>query len=133
MFDVGFSELIVIAIVALVVIGPERLPKVARTVGHILGRLQRYVSTVKADVQREMQLDELKKLQEQVAAQAREMESSVNEHLKTVEADLNQAIAPDSVAVEPAPQALAEPSPAEPGAAATTASPAAEPTPRNPA
>lgn len=55
MFDVGFSELIVIAIVALVVIGPERLPKVARTAGLLLGRLQRYVNDVKADIKREMQ------------------------------------------------------------------------------
>lgn len=102
MFDVGFSELIVIAVVALVVIGPERLPKVARTAGHILGRLQRYVNDVKSDVQREMQLEELKKLQEQVTAQARSMEASVNEQLKVVETDLNQSIAPGSVSIEPA-------------------------------
>ena len=68
MFDVGFSELMVIAIVALIVIGPERLPKVARTAGHLLGRLQRYVSDVKADINREMQLDEL---QEAAGAGAR--------------------------------------------------------------
>ncbi len=64
MFDVGISELMVIAVVALVVIGPERLPKVARTAGLLLGRLQRYVSDVKADINREIQLDELKKLQQ---------------------------------------------------------------------
>jgi len=63
MFDIGFSEMIVIAIVALVVIGPERLPRVARTAGLLLGRLQRYVSDVKSDINREIQLDELKKLQ----------------------------------------------------------------------
>ncbi len=73
MFDVGFSELIVIGLVALVVIGPQRLPAVARTVGHLLGRLQRYVGDVKSDISREMQLDELKKLLEQVASQARDM------------------------------------------------------------
>lgn len=77
MFDIGFSELIVIAVVALVVIGPERLPKVARTLGHLLGRAQRYVNDVKSDINREMQLDELKKLQSQVTESAREMESSV--------------------------------------------------------
>ena len=60
MFDIGFSELLVIALVALVVIGPERLPRVARTAGHLLGRLQRYVGDVKSDINREMQLDELK-------------------------------------------------------------------------
>lgn len=77
MFDIGFSELIVIAIVALVVIGPERLPKVARTIGLLLGRAQRYVNDVKSDINREMQLDELKKLQAQVTDSARELESSV--------------------------------------------------------
>lgn len=77
MFDIGFSELVVIAIVALVVIGPERLPKVARTIGLLLGRAQRYVNDVKSDINREMQLDELKKLQAQVTDSARELESSV--------------------------------------------------------
>jgi sec-independent protein translocase protein TatB len=79
MFDIGFSELIVIAIVALVVIGPERLPKVARTIGLLLGRAQRYVNDVKSDINREMQLDELKKLQTQVTDSARELESSVRQ------------------------------------------------------
>src|SRR5574340_534568 len=61
MFDIGFSELLVIGVVALIVIGPERLPKVPRTIGHLYGRLQRYVSTVKSDISREIQLDELKR------------------------------------------------------------------------
>ena len=60
MFDIGFSELMVIAVVALIVIGPERLPKVARTLGHLFGRMQRYVNDVKADISREMELDELR-------------------------------------------------------------------------
>jgi sec-independent protein translocase protein TatB len=93
MFDVGFSELILIALVALIVIGPERLPKVARTVGHLLGRLQRYVNDVKSDINREMQLDELKKLQEQVAAQAHDMERQVNDQMHSVETSLNASIA----------------------------------------
>lgn len=92
MFDIGFTELMVIALVGLIVIGPERLPKVARTVGHLLGRLQRYVSDVKSDINREMQLEELKKLQEQVAAEARSVERQVNDQMKTVEAELNQSI-----------------------------------------
>ena len=54
MFDIGFSEMMVIAVVALIVIGPERLPKVARTLGHLFGRMQRYVNDVKADICREM-------------------------------------------------------------------------------
>lgn len=93
MFDVGFSELLVIAVVALIVIGPERLPRVARTVGHLLGRLQRYVGDVKSDINREMQLDDLKKLQQQVAEQAKSMEQSVSQQLTSVETELNQSIA----------------------------------------
>lgn len=92
MFDIGFSELMVIALVGLIVIGPERLPRVARTVGHLLGRLQRYVSDVKSDISREMQLEDLKRLQAQVAEQARSLERQVNEQLKTVETELNQSI-----------------------------------------
>ncbi|WP_114649935.1 Sec-independent protein translocase protein TatB [Pseudothauera hydrothermalis] len=88
MFDFGFSELLLIAVVALIVVGPERLPKVARTAGHLLGRLQRYVSDVKADIQREMQLEELKKLQQQVAQQARELEGSIRKQMNKVEAEL---------------------------------------------
>jgi sec-independent protein translocase protein TatB len=61
MFDIGFTELIVIGVIALIVIGPERLPKVARTAGHLYGRMQRYVSTVKSDIGREIQLDEIRR------------------------------------------------------------------------
>ncbi|HEX8986711.1 MAG TPA: Sec-independent protein translocase protein TatB [Rhodocyclaceae bacterium] len=91
MFSSG--ELILIGLVALVVIGPERLPKVARAAGILLGRLQRYVSDVKADINREIQLDELKKMQANVAAQVRDMEQSVNAQLGTVEKELNESIA----------------------------------------
>jgi len=93
MFDVGFSELMIIALVALVVIGPERLPTVARTIGILLGRLQRYVNDVKSDINREMQLDELKKMQEQIAIQTREMQESLTKEMRTVEDSLNQSIA----------------------------------------
>ncbi len=96
----------VIALVGLIVIGPERMPKVARTVGHLLGRLQRYVSDVKSDINREMQLDELKKLQTQVVDQARDMERQVNEQLSSVETSLNQSIAPGSESAS-APEATA--------------------------
>jgi sec-independent protein translocase protein TatB len=92
MFDFGFSELVVIGVVMLIVVGPERLPKVARTAGHLLGRLQRYVSDVKSDIQREMQLEELKKLQEQVKEQAHEMESSVREQVSSLEAGLGKTV-----------------------------------------
>ena len=90
MFDVGFSELIVIAIVALVVIGPERLPKVARTAGLLLGRLQRYVNGVKADISREMQLDELKQLQAQMQESARSFERSISSEVQAVEQLVDQ-------------------------------------------
>ncbi len=94
MFDVGISELMVIAVVALVVIGPERLPKVARTAGLLLGRLQRYVSDVKADINRELQLDELKKLQQQVTDQVTSLTASVTHEMREVESSVNRAIEP---------------------------------------
>lgn len=84
MFDIGFSELLVVGIVALLVIGPERLPKVARTLGHLLGRAQRYVNDVKSDINREMQLDELRKLQAQVGESARSLEDSVRREFDSV-------------------------------------------------
>lgn len=92
MFDFGFSELVVIGIVMLIVVGPERLPKVARTAGHLLGRVQRYVSDVKSDIQREMQLEELKKLQEQVRHQAQEIELSVRSGVAGVESGVGQTV-----------------------------------------
>ncbi len=101
MFDIGFSELVVIGLVALIVIGPERLPKVARTAGLLLGRLQRYVSDVKADINREMQLDELKKVQEQLADHARAMGASISGEMQAVHESLNQAIAPPEVSTPP--------------------------------
>lgn len=120
MFDIGFTELMVIALVGLIVIGPERMPKVARTVGHLLGRLQRYVGDVKADINREMQLDELKKMQSEVAEQARDMERQVNEQMKTVETSLNQSILPPGESTEAAASsaASAATSPAVPPPAA---------------
>lgn len=77
MFDIAFSELMIIGVVALLVIGPEKLPKMARTLGHLLGRAQRYVNDVKSDINREIQLDELKKLQSEVTESARSIEDSV--------------------------------------------------------
>lgn len=97
MFDIGFSELMVIGVVALLVIGPERLPKVARTLGHLLGRAQRYVNDVKSDINREIQLDELKKLQTQVTDSARALEDSVRKEYETarsaVEMPAQEAVA----------------------------------------
>jgi sec-independent protein translocase protein TatB len=91
MFDIGFSELLVIALVALIVIGPERLPRVARTLGHLAGRLQRYVADVKADINREVELDELRKMRDSMQQAANSMESSFNAELQKTESDLNAA------------------------------------------
>jgi len=66
MFDIAFSELVVIAIVALIVIGPEKLPKVARTIGTMVGRMQRYMMQIKEEVNRESRFAELQKLQQEI-------------------------------------------------------------------
>ena len=137
MFDVGFSEIVVIAVVALVVIGPERLPKAARTMGLLFGRLQRYVGDVKADISREMELDELRKLQKQVQGAAQEFKTSVesaaqnvHEGVRSVEEQLNANAAdtaPSEVPASPPDFALSAPTPAsDSGAAPDTASVANE-------
>ena len=107
MFDIGISEIAVIAVVALVVIGPERLPKVARTVGTLLGRAQRYVNDVKAEVNREMELEELRKLQtemkdaargihEQVSSAGAEMQSAVHDMEKQLNEGVTSIGTPDT-------------------------------------
>lgn len=121
MFDIGFSELMVIGVVALIVIGPERLPGVARTIGHLAGRLQRYVNDVKADISREMEFDELRKMRDSMQQAASEVESTVRKELSKTEDDLNKTVAeavedksfkPEA---ETAPEAAAPPDkPAEP-------------------
>lgn len=103
MFDIGFSELLVIAIVALVVIGPERLPRVARTLGHLFGRMQRYVNDVKADIAREMELDELRKMRAGVEDAARAFRSSVDREVSETEGELNKLA--QSAGSGPAPHA----------------------------
>jgi sec-independent protein translocase protein TatB len=122
MFDIGFSELMVIAVVALIVIGPERLPKVARTVGHLFGRMQRYVNDVKADISREMALDDLRKLQANIQETANSLEQSVNQEVRAVESGLNQ-IAGDAQSAAPA---AAEPAPAVAAPPAAESAPAAD-------
>lgn len=90
MFDIAFSELALIGVVALVVIGPERLPRVARAAGHLMGRAQRYVSNVKADINREMQLEDLKKMQAQLDESARQMMSSASQEFQSIQNSLEQ-------------------------------------------
>lgn len=95
MFDVGFSELVVIALVALIVIGPERLPRVARTLGALLGRAQRYVNDVKADIQREVDLDELKNVRstfQDAAASVEQSVSQVGQELQAAGESLQQSV-----------------------------------------
>ena len=117
MFDIGFTELMVIALVALIVIGPERLPRVARTLGHLAGRLQRYVADVKADINREVELDELRKMRDSMQQAASSMESDFNAELRKTETDLNTAL-------EGAPAAQAEAAAAQAAADAPAESPA---------
>ena len=85
MFDIGFSEIVVIAVVALIVIGPERLPKTAKTLGLLFGRLQRYVADVKADINRELELEELRKLQHDVQSAAKDIETTMSNAARDVE------------------------------------------------
>ena len=101
MFELGLTKLAVIGVVALVVIGPERLPKVARTIGTLLGRAQRYLADVKAEVNREMQIDELRAMRDHVKTAASAFESSVHDNLRHTEAELNAAFETSPLATEP--------------------------------
>lgn len=86
MFDIGFSEILLIAVVALVVIGPERLPGVARNVGRFIGRLQRYVHDIKSDFNREVELEEIRRLQHEMETTVQSMQES----MRAVESSLQQ-------------------------------------------
>ena len=81
----------VIAVVGLIVIGPERLPKVAKTVGHLFGRMQRYASQVKAEIDREVQLDELKNLQKTMKEAADEIEADVSSQFNFIQSEIDEA------------------------------------------
>jgi sec-independent protein translocase protein TatB len=81
MIDFGFDKLALIGAVALIVIGPEKLPKVARTIGHLVGKAQRYVADVKSEVNRSIELDELKKMKTQFEDAARDVETSVSQQM----------------------------------------------------
>lgn len=85
MFEIGFLELVVIGVVALIVIGPERLPKVARAAGHLYGRMQRYVSTVKSDISREIELDELRKAGQDLRQSVESVASEVEQQATVVD------------------------------------------------
>jgi len=89
MFDFGFSELVVIAVIGLIVLGPERLPRVARQAGQWLGKLQRYVSDVKSDINRQMELEELRKLQTEVKDAASNLESSFRSSVAQAQSEVD--------------------------------------------
>lgn len=102
MIDLGLSKMALIGAVALIVIGPEKLPRVARTVGTLLGKAQRYVNDVKAEVNRSMELDELRKMKETVETAAREVESSVSTAASDFEKQWQEATSMATPALEPA-------------------------------
>jgi sec-independent protein translocase protein TatB len=91
MIDLGIEKMLVIGAVALIVIGPEKLPRVARTVGTLLGKAPRYVADVKAEVNRSIELDELKKMKETVETAARDVENSIHAGAGEIEKQLSEA------------------------------------------
>ena len=101
MIDFGFDKIALIGAVALIVIGPERLPKVARTVGHLVGKAQRYVADVKAEVSRSIELEELKKMKGEFESAARNVEQSVAQQIHQTSADLNSAWNDSAVMLPP--------------------------------
>lgn len=101
MFDIAFSELLVIGVVALIVIGPEKLPKVARTLGALMGRAQRYVSTVKDDVKREIQAQELQQLQEGVQQGLSVVRDEITQGVQQLQAPVEEAARTVEVAAQP--------------------------------
>ena len=95
MIDLGLTKIAVIGAVALLVIGPKDLPKVARMAGTLLGRAQRYISQVKTEVNREIEMEELRKMQQEVQSAAQEIEQSVNKELSEAQQELNSIVAPE--------------------------------------
>ena len=96
MFEISFAEMMVVAVVALLVIGPEKLPKVARTLGHLLGRAQRYVNGVKNDIARDMNMEELNRLQDQIKKEFDQAQATLNQTTVSVDEQvrqINQAVA----------------------------------------
>ena len=99
MIDLGVSKIALIGAVALIVIGPEKLPRVARTVGTLLGKAQRYVADVKQEVSRSMELDELKKMKDTVEGAARDVENSIQTHSSDFEKSWTEATSDSSASL----------------------------------
>jgi sec-independent protein translocase protein TatB len=111
MFGVDFSEIVVIMLVALIVIGPQRLPKVARTMGQWWGRMQRYVNRIKMDVSTSMELDELRELERKIKAEAVALERTVHQAGN----DINHQVQELEKELDPSTQDVSKPTPsAEP-------------------
>jgi sec-independent protein translocase protein TatB len=111
MFDFSFSELMVVMVVALIVIGPERLPKVARTLGHLWGRAQRYVNGVKSDIERDMAIEEYRQLQQKIQSEAGALEQSVKQATLTADQQvqqINEAVAKLSSAGQATPDQVTQ-------------------------
>lgn len=127
MLDVNFSELLVIAVVALIVVGPERLPKVARTIGLLFGRVQRYVSEIKMDINRELKLEELRKIEADMRTGARNLEHTMTDEVNRAEQGLKATAASLEAQVALTPAAHTEPAASslqlEPGAGSAPAKP----------
>lgn len=88
MFDISFGEMMVVGVVALVVIGPERLPKVARTVGSFVGKAQRYATQVRNDINAQIELEELRKTQQEIRDAAQQFEQSISQEIKAAETEV---------------------------------------------
>ena len=89
MIDLGLTKLMVIGVVALVVIGPEKLPKVARMAWSLFGRAQRYINDVKSEVSREIELDELHKMRKEMQEAVGSVEQTISQNVSQVETELN--------------------------------------------
>ena len=108
MFDFGFSEMLIIGTIALVVLGPERLPMVARTAGEWIGKAQRFVAQVKSDIDRETELSELKRIQDEAKALADDVKSTVEKSAAEIEKDVQSAADDAKKAADDAGKALKE-------------------------
>ena len=110
MIDLGLTKLALIGAVALIVIGPKDLPKVARMAGTLFGRAQRYISQVKSEVSREIEMEELRKMQKEVESAAQNFEQDINKEFSEAQQELNELVQPDSNSIYSAYDHRASPS-----------------------
>lgn len=108
MFDISLGELLVIGVVTLVVVGPERMPKVARTAGMLFGRLQRFVNNVKVDLQREMQASELAQIQKEIEAETLDIKNTIHQPISETQQAFNQLEADFQNRAQPEPRELVQ-------------------------